>query len=146
MKTLASIRLTDNQKRVLSKIVASPTPKVAGEQISDDENLVAATNMLVKLGLVQVSPAGEASLTDQGNQIMQQEALVDETGQLTDDGNKFAFTDKDGTSDEDLPKQPDQTEPFGGPALPTGPQETTPTMPEGREYGRQFTLIKELLN
>lgn len=147
MPTLQSIRLTDTQKRVMCKIVAAPTPKVAGDQLAANKNLVAARDILNNLNLIALTPQGEASLTDQGTQIMQQEALIDDAGELTDDGQQFAMTDAAGKSTEDRPVAPPQTSPMDtaplGGEMPGMPG-TTPGM-EGKEYGEKFNLLKEFV-
>src|SRR3972149_829856 len=90
IRMLTGIHPTENQKRVLAKIIAAPNSKVAGEQISGNVNMVAARNMLMKLGVITVS-AGTAELTDKGTQIAQDENIADASGQLTDVGNALAM-------------------------------------------------------
>ena len=104
MRILSAIRPSSSQKRVMAKIVASPTPKVAGEQTSGDANMVQARNMLVKLGVVAFNN-GEASLTTNGLQIAADENIIDSTGQLTDAGQALAYSNTQGTPDTDLPSQ-----------------------------------------
>lgn len=98
MRIIDTVRLTNNQKRVIAKIKASPTPKVALEEISDDQNLIAARNMLVKLGLVEIV-AGEVFLTDSGEQMAVDENIVDEAGELTQTGNELAHSTPAGKQD-----------------------------------------------
>lgn len=49
MKMLNTVRLTDNQKRVICKIIAAPTPKIASEEISKGPNLIQAKDTLIDL-------------------------------------------------------------------------------------------------
>lgn len=100
VRILSAIHPTDNQKRILAKIVAAPTSKVGGEDISNDVNLVAARNILVKLGLIAFNN-GEATLTDQGTQVAQDENIIDQTGALTPTGEALAFTTPAGNEDRD---------------------------------------------
>lgn len=108
MRFLSSLRLSDNQKRVMCKIVAAPTPKVAAEEINSDQNLVANRDTLVRIGLITYSPAA-ATVTDKGMQVLKDEALVDEGGQLSPDGEQFAHTDEDGKPEQDNAASPPPT-------------------------------------
>jgi hypothetical protein len=101
VKMLNSVRLNDNQKRVIAKIVAAPTPKVAAEEISNGVNLSQARDALVDLGLVVFTLTDHAELTDRGQQVAQEENLVDGGGQLSPDGEKYAYTDEYGKDDAD---------------------------------------------
>jgi hypothetical protein len=118
MRVLSTVSLTSNQKRVLAKIIASPTPKVAGEEISGDQNLIAARDQLAELGAIE-HVGGEASLTDKGEQLAREDNITDEGGQLTPDGEKLAHTSTTGEPDDDSAEAPAQTPPpagMGGPA------------------------------
>jgi len=107
----AAIKLTDTQKRAMAKVVAAATPKIAADEVSGNQNLIAARDMLVKLGLMTFAP-GNATLTDQGNKVMKDYALVDDAGQLTDDGETFAHTNEEGQPEE-KPTTPTPTSPLG---------------------------------
>lgn len=107
MRLLSAVHPTTSQKRVLAKIAAAPTPTVAGEEISKDANLVAARNMLMKLGVISFAD-GEAILTDRGTQIAADENIVGQDGQLTPAGEKLAFTNTAGQPDADHAGQPSQ--------------------------------------
>lgn len=76
-----SAELTDTQKKVLIKIKQAVTPKVAYEDISKDANDVAARDMLHKMNLIDIA-GNAASLNDAGNQTLQDEGLVDDTGNI----------------------------------------------------------------
>lgn len=102
MKELTSIALTDNQKRVLSKIIASPTPTIAGSELLGDQNLIAARNQLAKLGAIQYV-GDEASLTDVGERLAKEYTLIDETGALSQDGQMYAQM---GDEEKQQPAQP----------------------------------------
>ncbi len=81
---------TDNQKAVLAKIIAAPTPQLAAADISDTPNLSAARDMLDKMGMITLDSEG-AHLTDEGNQMMVDQNLATPDGQLTDDGQTAAY-------------------------------------------------------
>lgn len=114
MRLLSTIRLNDNQKRVLAKIAAAPTPTVAGEEISKETNLVAARNMLMKLGIITFVD-NRAEITDKGQALAKEENITDDSGGLTDAGNKLAFTTATGQP-EDGAQQPAAggADPMGG--------------------------------
>ena len=112
MKVLPTVTLTSNQKRVLAKIFASPTPKVAGEEIAGDENLAAARDQLGKLGAIEFI-SGEASVTEKGEQLAKDENIVDDAGQLTPDGEQLAHTTAGGKEEKDEPGKPEMTPPPG---------------------------------
>ena len=108
MKVLDTVKLSDTQKRVLAKVIAAPTPRLAAEELSGDVNLVAARDMLLDLGLLQIVQ-GHASLTDKGRHVAREENIADESGGLTADGEEFAYSDSQGNAKTDQPEQPPAT-------------------------------------
>lgn len=137
MRIMSAVHPTANQKRVLAKIAAAPTPMVAGEEISKDANLVAARNMLMKLGVITFTNK-EAALTDSGTQIATEENIIDQSGQLTATGKQLAYTNTQGESDSDQAAGPDQVDqsPPGG---------AMPPPPEGGLSLEGYSLLKQLL-
>jgi len=89
-RTLTTVRLTENQKKVMTRIVASATEVLAAEEISKGRALVTARDLLVKLGLIEYRD-GYAALTPEGEKIMKDSNLIDDMGELTEEGNKFAY-------------------------------------------------------
>ena len=75
-------RPTDNQKAVLAKIAAAATPQLALADIADTPNLVAARDLLDKMGLIDLDDEG-AHLTDLGQEVMTNQNLATPDGQLT---------------------------------------------------------------
>jgi len=152
MKTLATINLSDNQKRVMAKILAAPTPKVALDSISKNQSLIAARDQLAKIGMVSLNPNG-ASVTDKGTKVMQDEALVDEGGQLTPDGEQLAHTDVDGKPEQDKAASPTPTDMMGqpeqqpqAPAPGTPPPQSQPDQLQLQSVNwERFKLLRELL-
>ena len=116
MRINQAIHPTYNQKRVLAKIIAAPTPTVAAQSIIGDQNLVAARSALMKLGLVTLSN-GESSVTDRGIQVATDENIVDAGGELSQVGQELAYGDV---------------------AQPAGPVQQAPM--------ESFSLLKELLS
>jgi hypothetical protein len=141
MKLLDTVRLSSNQKRVIAKIIAAPTPKIAAEEISDGANMIKARDVLIDLGLITVTLNDEAALTDKGQQLAQAENLADQSGNLTPDGEKFAFTDQYNTDDKDVTPPPEETDPMasGDPGM------GSPT-PVTMSYTATGSLLQELLN
>ena len=136
MRVLPGVTLTSNQKRVLAKIAASPTPKVAGEEVSGDQNLVGARDQLAHLGAIEFV-AGEATMTDKGQQLAKDANLVDDSGQLTPDGEALAYTSSMGKEDKDKTRQPPTTPPPGTPQMGLG---GPPPPPAGGEMGLGLTM------
>lgn len=85
----AIISPTTAQKTVLCKTKAAPTPQVAAREISRGQNLLAARDMLVRLGLLTVED-NEANVTAEGEEVMRNQNLLDENGELTPEGAKLA--------------------------------------------------------
>jgi hypothetical protein len=94
-KHVEALQLTTNQKSVLAKIVAAPTPKVAAEDISQGENIVAARDMLIELGFITFADGVFAALTASGKKIATDENIIDDTGALTDDGRQVLTPETD---------------------------------------------------
>lgn len=95
---IPNLRLTEFQKKVLAKIKAAPTPKVAGEEISSGEQLVAARDALLKFNpsLIEFI-RGEASLTSYGEKVLKDENIVDDTNGLTPVGKDLAYDEEEKT-------------------------------------------------
>lgn len=146
VRIINSVHPTDNQKRVLAKILAAPTPTVAAEQISDNANMVSARDMMVKLGLVTVE-GGEATLTDQGMQVATDEHIIDETGQLTKQGQGYAYSSAANGNDADVAGNVNQDDQPIGPPLDPGQTGSTPTDGLNGEMApmESMSLLKQLL-
>lgn len=87
------IRLSDNQKRVLVRVSQAPTGLLGATEAGRDEKLATARDMLVKLGLLDYD-GDVATVSDDGMKAMQDENLVDESGDLTDEGQKWLDDDE----------------------------------------------------
>ena len=92
-RTFNTIRLTDAQKEVLTKVHASATEKLAAEAISTGRKMITARDILAKLGMIEYRD-GYAAITPDGEQIMKDYNLTDEMGELTSDGSEFAFDEE----------------------------------------------------
>lgn len=125
-RELGIIRLTDHQKKVLVRVMNAATEVVAGTEAGRTTQLATARDMLTKLGLIDFD-GKKASVTDKGNEVMQDEGLVDDSGTLTNDGNKFLSDeeDKEGGEDTSLMQDVNQAAgPMGG--TPPSPMGTPP--------------------
>jgi len=116
MRILSSIHPSATQKQVIALILAAATPKLAAESLAGSQNLIAARNMLMKLGIINFA-AGEASLTDAGMRIATEENIADEMGELTDAGRALV------PGAAPAPQQPAAAPPAPGGELP--PLEST---------------------
>jgi hypothetical protein len=144
MRFLSSITLSDNQKRVMCKIIAAPTPKVAAEEIDNDQNLVANRDVLIRLGLITYSSSA-ATVTDKGMQALKDEALIDDAGQLSPDGEQFAHTNDEGKPEQGNAEQPPPTSDITGDMMGGSPEQAPPggLQLQSVQY-EKFRLLKEL--
>ena len=118
-----ALQLSGVQKYVLAKLVASETPLTAYEEVSRGANMVTASQMLAKLGLMTIE-SNNAEITEQGNEALQKEGLMDEMGELTEEGQLWGFAEtpeeaaKQDHANKGKPEAPvDQTpvqDPMGG--------------------------------
>ncbi len=125
-----AIQLSSVQKFVLAKLVAAETPLTAYEEVNRGANTVTATQMLGKLGLMSMAE-NHAEITEQGREALQKEGLIDEMGELTEEGQLWGFAEsaeaaaKEDHANKGKPEAPvDQTQvqdPMGGNA----PTDTT---------------------
>jgi len=110
-----NISLSHTQKYVLAKLIASPTPLTAYESVSNGRNVVAARDQLTGLGLMQYQE-NEAVISDSGMEAMREENLVDDMGNLTDEGEQYGYA----SGPEDVEKLAAQNK---QPELPDNPAE-----------------------
>lgn len=90
-QVLTNIRLSHAQKFVLAKLtLPNLTPLTAYEHISTGKNIVANRDILIKLGMVKVGQ-NEAEITEKGTQALQNENLIDDMGNLTEQGEGYAY-------------------------------------------------------
>lgn len=107
-KRIQNVKLTDTQKKVLGKLKVAKTDRLGFDDISQGRQIIAARDLLKKLGLITFDEAkATAGITDDGEQVMKDTGLTDNSGQLTDEGNKFAYDDED----EDGDGKPDNKKP-----------------------------------
>lgn len=89
MHILSTIRPTQNQLVVLATIIANKNhPAQAANDLSTNENIVAARNILMKLNVITYSDTS-ANLTSQGEQLAKDYDIMDEAGELTEKGQQL---------------------------------------------------------
>jgi len=126
----ADIQLSGVQKYVLTKLVAAETPSTAYEEVArGGANVVAASNFLTDKGLMTVDEnKADASITEQGQEVLRNEALIDEMGALTEEGQMWAYAaspeeaakaDHDAKGKPEAPAQPTEAQPPTGGNTPT---------------------------
>lgn len=85
----ASYRPTSHQREVIARISIADTPQLAYDQIARGIKLNTATEVLARMGFISIMD-GEASLTDAGQELALAQALVDESGQPTDQAREIS--------------------------------------------------------
>lgn len=110
-RILSTVHLSDFQAKVLAIIKAAPTPQTAFNELSkqppeQQNNINGAKEVLEKLGLITASENG-VEITEKGTQVMHDEYLIDEMGELTDKARELL----DNPSENQPELQPDQTNP-----------------------------------
>jgi hypothetical protein len=86
--------LNDTQKAVLLIVHIAPTERVAFDNTSASENLHTARNTLIRLGALNLGD-NAVELTSRGRELMNYHNLIDEMGELTDDGNAILDDSKE---------------------------------------------------
>lgn len=95
-KRLDTVRLTKNQKKVMTRIVSAldgDNPAQAAREASKGRSMLAARDILISLKLITADDR-EAAVTEEGEKIMRDQNLIDDMGELTDEGNTFAFDEQ----------------------------------------------------
>jgi len=126
----ADIQLSGVQKYVLAKLIAAETPSTAYEEVArGGANVVAASNFLAQKGLMIVDETkADATITEQGEEVLRNEALIDEMGQLTEEGQLWGYAnspeeaakaDHEAKGKPEAPAQPTAAQPPTGGNTPT---------------------------
>lgn len=80
-------RLTLTQKSVLVGIYAAATPELAFEAMTGSQNVFEAGKQLRSLGLISIDvDDARAGVTDAGQEALANNNLVDDMGELTEEG------------------------------------------------------------
>ncbi len=107
----------DNQNTTLVDLSATVEPVHA-------QNITSAAVTLEKIGLIALN-GKEISVTDAGMNVLKDENMVDETGQLTPDGQEYQFMF---TAGEEGKTQDDVNQEMGMPPMPNDPMGGQPPM------------------
>lgn len=92
--------LTDTQKAVILSIKVAPTAELAYDAIKGTENAVTARDALERLGYINVNHAtNQATLTQNGEDVVEHENMVDETGEITERGEEILATYREDKSE-----------------------------------------------
>ncbi len=119
MRMLSTIQPTTNQLTVLAIIAANQEkPLIAQKLLSHNQNLITARNLLMQWNAVEIGN-GQIALTDIGRTIATDNNIIDDSGQLTDEGQQLLPTEV--TKDIG---EPVDVEPTGG----MGMEEPIPPM------------------
>jgi hypothetical protein len=159
-QVLTNVRLTDHQKSVMANVIARGNQNTTLIDLTanvDDinkQNMSGAVNTLAKIGLMAIDPNKTVTVTDEGNNIMAQENLVDDGGQLTPDGQKYQFMftrGEEGKDQQDVDQEMAQTDMSqGADALGMGGDAAgaAPAMDSmgGGGFGESFSLIKNMID
>lgn len=89
-----AVRLTNTQKAVLLSIYAAPTPELAYDTTTGAENVRQAAIQLRNFGMIHLdSENNRAGVTDEGQTALQNNSLIDDIGEVTEEGEEMlAFT------------------------------------------------------
>ena len=90
-RILTNVRLTEHQKEILVRIHSAPNESIAADEaLRGGKHYVEATHTLIRLGFIIFNKEERTtSITDSGIQVMKDVYLLDEFGELTDDGQKY---------------------------------------------------------
>lgn len=93
VRTLNNVLLSEAQKFILTKLLLpEATPLTSYSSISAGKNIVANRDILVKLGMLTLGD-NEAEITDTGIAALKNEGLVDDSGELSDLGQRYAYAE-----------------------------------------------------
>lgn len=149
-RILTTIHLSDIQQEVLAKVKAAPTPHVAWSTIAVsaeafDQNFAAARDVLGNLGLLNVGD-GTLEITDKGLEVMNDENLTDEMGELTDQGRALADIPRDeAPTQQNVPsaEQPASDQELGG--LPMESMTLVRAINENANLPKKLSLTEETI-
>lgn len=101
-----TLRLTDSQVELLVRIYSSPTPEIAKAETEFGENHIETTKQLQQLEVIDVTDT-TVMINDHGQEMMQQQGLIDEMGELTTLAQNYSTGENHNTTSEmDLNLEP----------------------------------------
>lgn len=117
MRLLNTVRPTHHQKLVMAIVATAATPKAAIDRILGNTQLVAARDMLAKLGAVTFA-GDHIDLTDAGMQLARDEALIDDAGQPTPNAEQIVNGAQSQSPAAPIPTQSPEIDDFAAPINP----------------------------
>lgn len=84
----SQIRLSNTQKAVLVSIYSAQTPELAYEAATGSEAITSAKDFLLRHLLIREGN-GQLATTSEGLEVLENNGLVDETGEITENGKKL---------------------------------------------------------
>lgn len=134
-RIIQSVHLSDYQARVMLMAHQAQTPELAfAEYGGVDErirpNLLTARETLAKIGLLEIGQ-NSIAVTEKGMEVMKDEYLIDDMGEVTDKGHEILQTEeKEEPTPSDTPGDEMNDMPPGGAEMANvsagGEMETTP--------------------
>ncbi len=132
-RILQSIHLSEYQARVMLIAQQAQSPELAFAELGNQDprietNLLGARDAMAKLGLLEVGE-NYVAVTPKGEEVMRDEFLIDEMGEVTEKGNEILQQHSDQQQQQGPPGEPPMSEPQGQEAAPVnmgGEMETTP--------------------
>ena len=97
-----NIRLTSHQKSILATILQAGAP-VADDVLSQNRNLSGAMQQLVRMHMIENVETDVYDITDLGMKFASESGIVDETGEITDEGAAFVIGSKVEPANTDRP-------------------------------------------
>ena len=97
-----NIRLTSHQKSILATILQAGAP-VADDVLSQNRNLSGAMQQLVRMRMIENVETDVYDITDLGMKFASESGIVDETGEVTDEGAAFVIGSKVEPANTDRP-------------------------------------------
>jgi hypothetical protein len=93
-----TIKLTDAQTKVLVRVKHSgESERAAYEEATASAKLKAATKLLIDIGAIEIENDELARLTEKGEELMKNESLLDDMGELTPEAEKHITSGATGT-------------------------------------------------
>ena len=77
MNNISNFQLTDEQKKLMVKVLTAPTPAAAFSETRNGRQAISATSILVDVGLLYVAP-NTAEVSDLGMKYMVNDNLIDQ--------------------------------------------------------------------
>lgn len=151
-RIIQSIHLSDYQARVMLLAHEAQTPELAFAELGNQDpriesNLFGARETLAKLGLVELSD-NSITVTPEGEKVMQDEYLIDETGAVTEKGEEILQAQSD---EKEMPGEqgptdmpPDMPMDQGADMAPTTAGGEMETTPGGMGESSIFKMINDL--